>query len=121
MSKSEKFLIWTATLLSDFLLLGVTLFLQIIGYGTSPRNFAESKEELNQLISEAVSNYNQTYYVEMVFIGAFLFGLNYILLKKLNINRPILITTLLLIGYLAISLTSVFILANRYRVNHFIE
>lgn len=118
---SGKILIWAALLISNFLLLGVTLFLQIIGYGTSPRNFAESKEELNHVISEAISNYNQTYYIEMAFIGVLLFGINYLLFKKLDVNRPVLKAVFSLIGYLVVALISIFILANRYRANHFIE
>ncbi len=119
MKSGGKVLIWIAVILSNLFLLAVTLFLQIIGYGTAPKIFADSEVELNKLIDNSINTYNKTFFIEMAFIAAILFGLDYLFFKKLHLNRPFIYSILFIIVYIIISLSSLMLLGNTYRSKHF--
>ncbi len=102
----------------DLILFAITLFLQIIGYRTSPKVFANSEEELNTLLDKAISSYNQTYFVEIGIIGILLFGTNYWGIKKV-VNSPFKITLIVFALYLIISIMGLLWLSEKFRTNHF--
>tara|TARA_R110002096_G_scaffold426840_1_gene637069 strand:- start:213 stop:578 length:366 start_codon:yes stop_codon:yes gene_type:complete len=119
MNRPNKILLLIGQVFGNLILISATLFLQFIGYSTAPRIFSNSKEELIELISIAVSGYNQTYYTEMSLIGVFLFIMNIFFLKSLKVKNPFIIGFLLLFIYLFISIISVLLLANRFLTNHY--
>ncbi len=113
-----KIATWIILSLINLILLGITLFLQIIGYGTSPKIYADNEGELEGLIDKAIAHYNQTYYLEIGIIGIVLFAVNYFLLKKLS-SKPLRAASLLLGVFLVISLGVLLILSNKYKANHY--
>lgn len=119
MKKGIRVLIWVVVISSNLLLFVVSLFLQIIGYGTAPKIFADSEGELDKLIDESINIYNLTFFIEMTFIAAILFCLNYVFFKKLNLNHPFKYSLFFSIVYVIISISFIILLGDSYRSKHF--
>lgn len=107
------------------ILFGVTLFLQIIGYGTAPLVDDKygleyiSDKELNKLIEIAINDYNTTYYIEIIFISIVVIGLNFIILNKLTSKYILILSFLIFLIYIVASLYSLNICSENYRAAHF--
>lgn len=109
----KRFFIWFAIIVSNAILLFITISLQIIGYGTSPKIEAKTDVELKRLVSDQVFEYNKTYFFQMLIIGLTLFLIDYFLSKSIS-KKALRICLTITVIYFAITLMTLIMISSNF-------
>jgi hypothetical protein len=105
--------IWLGLIIGNCILVFITIFLQVIGYGTSPKIIARNEVELKSLVAEQVFDYNKTYLIQILVIGIILFIMNFIFLKWKN-GKTLKLSLIITAVYFVVALITLLIISSNF-------
>ena len=82
----------------NLILLGITVVLQILKFGTCPKVFANSEQELKTQVDLVIHQLVGGLYWQLSIIGLLAFGMNFLYLKVIEENR-ILVKSIVIRAY----------------------
>ena len=99
----------------NLILLGITVVLQILKFGTCPKVFANSEQELKTQVDLVIHQLVGGLYWQLSIIGLLAFGMNFLYLKVIEENRILVKSIVISLAYLIIGIVSLHMVAENFR------